>query len=158
MFLWCHSCAGFTELIADCCTMPVCWTCSWLLLGGHLLDAKDSKPIYALDVLLLRVVPDEIQKSRKTSVCVCLCLCLLLINFSCLTRSPAKARFGRLYGKNGRLGSHIGETGSRNQLFDPGFLFTTSDTFLVGRTVLPQYKTSQTDRQTDDTSFQKHDR
>jgi len=30
------------------------------------------------------------------------------------TRSPAKARFGRPYGKNGRLGGHIGETGSRN--------------------------------------------
>jgi len=28
------------------------------------------------------------------------------------TRSPAKARFGRPYGKNGRLGGHIGETGS----------------------------------------------
>jgi len=30
------------------------------------------------------------------------------------TRSPAKARFGRPYGKNGHLGGHIGETGSRN--------------------------------------------
>ena len=30
------------------------------------------------------------------------------------TSIPAKARFGRPYGKNGRLGGHIGETGSRN--------------------------------------------
>jgi len=30
------------------------------------------------------------------------------------TRSLAKARFGRPYGKNGHLGGHIGETGSRN--------------------------------------------
>ena len=39
----------------------------------------------------------------------------------------------------------------KNQLFDPGFLFTPSDSFSLGRTVLPQYKTSQTDddRQTD---------
>ena len=29
-----------------------------------------------------------------------------------VTRSPAKARFDRPYGKNGRLGGHIGETGS----------------------------------------------
>jgi len=34
----------------------------------------------------------------------------------------------------------------KNELFDPGFLFTPSNTFLLGRTVLPQYKTSQTDR------------
>jgi len=33
----------------------------------------------------------------------------------------------------------------KNQLFDPGFLFTPSDTFSLGRTVLPQYKMSQTD-------------
>jgi len=33
--------------------------------------------------------------------------------------------------------------------FDPGFLFTPSDTFWLGRTVLPQYKTLQTDTQTD---------
>ena len=39
----------------------------------------------------------------------------------------------------------------KNQLFDPGFLFTPSDTFWLGRTVLPQYKTSQTDdRETTD--------
>ena len=31
-----------------------------------------------------------------------------------ITRSPPKARFGRPYGKNSRLGGHIGETGSRN--------------------------------------------
>ena len=39
----------------------------------------------------------------------------------------------------------------KNELFDPGFLFTPSDTFSLGRTILPQYKTSQTDddRQTD---------
>ena len=30
------------------------------------------------------------------------------------TRIPAKARFGRPYGKNGHLGGHIGETRSRN--------------------------------------------
>ena len=37
----------------------------------------------------------------------------------------------------------------KNELFDPGFLFTPSDTFSLGRTVLPQYKTLQTtDRQT----------
>jgi len=30
------------------------------------------------------------------------------------TSSPAKARFGRPYGKNGLLGGYIGETGSRN--------------------------------------------
>jgi len=30
------------------------------------------------------------------------------------TSSPAKARFGRPYGKNGRLGGYIGETGSIN--------------------------------------------
>jgi len=34
----------------------------------------------------------------------------------------------------------------KNELFDPGFLFTISDTFSLGRTVLPQYKTLQTDR------------
>ena len=27
----------------------------------------------------------------------------------------------------------------KNELFDPGFLFTPSDTFLLGRTVWPQY-------------------
>ena len=32
------------------------------------------------------------------------------------TRIPAKARFGRPYGKNGRLGGHIGETGSRKMV------------------------------------------
>jgi len=32
----------------------------------------------------------------------------------------------------------------KNELFDPGFLFTPSDPFWLGRTVLPQYKTSQT--------------
>jgi len=37
----------------------------------------------------------------------------------------------------------------KNELFDPGFLFTPSDTFWLGCTVLPQYKTLQTDRQTD---------
>ena len=31
-----------------------------------------------------------------------------------LYKKPSKARFGRPYGKNGRLGGHIGETGSRN--------------------------------------------
>ena len=36
----------------------------------------------------------------------------------------------------------------KNQLFDPGFLFTPSDSFSLGHTVSPQYKTSQT---TDDT-------
>jgi len=34
--------------------------------------------------------------------------------------------------------------------FDPGFLFTPSDSFQLGRTVSPQYKTSQTDIQTAD--------
>ena len=29
-------------------------------------------------------------------------------------KKPSKARFGRPYGKNSRLGGHIGETGSRN--------------------------------------------
>ena len=38
----------------------------------------------------------------------------------------------------------------KKRLFDPGFLFTPSDTFWLGRTVLPQYKTLQTDRQTTD--------
>ena len=38
----------------------------------------------------------------------------------------------------------------KHELFDPGFLFTPSDTFSLGCTVLPQYKTSQTtDRQRD---------
>jgi len=47
----------------------------------------------------------------------------------------------------------------KNELFDPGFLFTPSDTFLLGRTVLPQYKTLQTDRQTtDDTLYHRLDR
>jgi len=38
----------------------------------------------------------------------------------------------------------------KNQLFDPGFVFTPSDRFWLGRTVLPQNKRSQTtdDRQT----------
>ena len=40
----------------------------------------------------------------------------------------------------------------KNELFDHGFLFTPSDTFLLGRTVLSQYKTSQT---TDDTLYTK---
>jgi len=51
------------------------------------------------------------------------------------------------------LGGRIGETGSRNmvatqknQPFDPGFLFTPPDSFSLGRTVSPQYKTLQTDR------------
>ena len=37
------------------------------------------------------------------------------------------------------------------KLFDPGFLFTPSDSFSLGRTILPQYKTLQMtddDRQT----------
>ena len=38
----------------------------------------------------------------------------------------------------------------KNELFDPGFLFTPSDTFLLGRTVSPQYKTSQIDRRQTD--------
>jgi len=46
----------------------------------------------------------------------------------------------------------------KNQLFDTGFLFTPSESFWLGRPVLPQYKTSKrqttdarqtTDRQTD---------
>jgi len=37
----------------------------------------------------------------------------------------------------------------KNQLFDLDFIFTPSDSFSLGRTVLPQYKTLQTDRQTD---------
>jgi len=38
---------------------------------------------------------------------------------------------------------------TEKKLFDPDFLFTPSDSFSLGRTVLPQYKTSQTtDRQT----------
>jgi len=45
-------------------------------------------------------------------------------------------------------------TTQKIQLFDPGFLFTPSDSFYLGRTVLPQYKTSQTtDRQTDDRRY-----
>ena len=45
----------------------------------------------------------------------------------------------------------------KNQLFDPGFLFTPSGSFYLGRTVLPQCKTSQTDdrRQRDDTVYTK---
>ena len=43
----------------------------------------------------------------------------------------------------------------KNQLFDPGFLFTSSDSFWLGRTILPQYKTSQ---RTDDTVYQRLDR
>jgi len=35
-------------------------------------------------------------------------------------------------------------TTEKINFFDPGFLFTSSDSFLLGRTVLPQYKTSQT--------------
>jgi len=50
----------------------------------------------------------------------------------------------------------------KNELFDPGFLFIPSDTFALGHTVLPQYKTLQTDRQmdrqTDDTLYQRLDR
>jgi len=48
----------------------------------------------------------------------------------------------------------------KNELFDPRFLFTPSDTFLLGRTVSPQYKTLQTDdRQTiDDTVYRRLDR
>jgi len=38
------------------------------------------------------------------------------------------------------------EVDPKNKLFDPGFLFTPSDTFLLGRTVSAQYKTLQTDR------------
>jgi len=46
----------------------------------------------------------------------------------------------------------------KNELFDPGFLFTPSDTFSLGCTVLPQYKTSQTDdRQTDDILYHRLD-
>jgi len=41
------------------------------------------------------------------------CVCLY-VSSHILTRSPAKARFGRPYGKNGRFGGHIGETGSSN--------------------------------------------
>ena len=42
----------------------------------------------------------------------------------------------------------------KNELFDPGFLFTPSGTFSLGRTVSPQYKTSQTTdrRQTTDST------
>jgi len=53
----------------------------------------------------------------------------------------------------------------KNELFDPGFLFTSSDTFWLGRTVLPQHKTSQTDdrqttdrQTTDDTLYHRLDR
>jgi len=48
----------------------------------------------------------------------------------------------------------------KNELFDPGFLLTPSDTFSLGCTVLPQYKTLQTDRrrQTDDTLYNRLDR
>ena len=62
------------------------------------------------------------------------------------TRNPAKASGGRPY----ETGSRNMAATQKNQLFDPSFLFTPSDTFSLGRTVLPQYKTSQTkDRQTD---------
>jgi len=44
----------------------------------------------------------------------------------------------------------------KNKLFDPGFLFTSSDSFSLGRTISPQYKTSQSD--TDDTVYQRLDR
>jgi len=37
----------------------------------------------------------------------------------------------------------------KKSTLDPGFLFTPSDSFSLGRVVSPQYKTSQTDRQTD---------
>ena len=37
----------------------------------------------------------------------------------------------------------------KNELFDPSFLFTPSDTFSLGRTILLQYKTLETDRQMD---------
>jgi len=53
----------------------------------------------------------------------------------------------------------------KNQFFDPGLLFTLSGTFWLGRTVLPQYKTSQTDdrqttgrQTTDDTLYHRLDR
>jgi len=35
---------------------------------------------------------------------------------------------------------------------DPGFLFTPSDSFLLGRTVSPQYNTKRHRRQTDDST------
>jgi len=47
------------------------------------------------------------------------------------------------------------EATPKNQLFDPGFLFTPSDSFSLGHTVSPQYKTLQTtDRQTTDSTTQ----
>ena len=68
--------------------------------------------------------------------------CLLLV-----TRSPAKARLGRPYGKNGRLHGHIGETGSRNtaatqkinSLTLVSYSLLQTDSFSLGRTVSPQY-------------------
>ena len=62
-------------------------------------------------------------------------------------------------GRRGKTGSRNMAATQKNQLFDPGFLFTPSDSFSLGRTVLPQYKTSQTDRrQTDDTVCQRLNR
>ena len=61
--------------------------------------------------------------------------------------------------QSGHLSGRCSETGSRNmavtqknQVFDPGFLFTPSESLLLERTVSPQYKTLQTtdDRQTTD--------
>jgi len=60
----------------------------------------------------------------------------------------------------GRRLSHTNNANDpKNELFDPGFLFTPSDTFSLGHTVSPQYKTLQTDdRQTDDTLYHRLDR
>ena len=101
---------------------------------------------------------EEMKAARRRQaemVCanVSLCYGCSAVSFQCChaagcrTSIPAKARFGRPYGKNGCLGGHIGETGSRNtaatqkinSIFDPGFLFAPSDSFSLGRTVSPQY-------------------
>jgi len=53
--------------------------------------------------------------------------------------------------QNGRLGAVEAKPEveiwwrPKNQLVEPGFLFTHSDSFYLGRTVSPQYKSSQTD-------------
>ena len=103
-------------------------------LSGCITGCMPRVPVGLLELFLR---PQEGCNSIAMSMSVC-----LSVPSHNSTRNPAKASGGQPY----ETGSRNMAATQKNQLFDPGFLFTPSDSFSIGRTVSPQYKTSQTDR------------
>ena len=99
-----------------CCCCCCCYTYlhECVILGSSELSIDELLVLQSLvSVLLplLRYVTADGENSHEV------CVLHVLYYQGCYfpeTRIPAKARFGWPYGKNGRLGGHIGETGSRN--------------------------------------------